>query len=160
MSFSEVAVGEVGEGEFLSLGDSGFGAHLGLGYDKMISPNVLVGALARVEFSDLSFGVAGSNLGETGIAYLIGARAGWVPREDALIYVLLGYKWSDFDLAQGLGSIDPAGWVVGGGLELMLTDHVFLGAEYATTLLDNETVDGVSIEPTDHAARLRLGYKW
>ena len=42
----------------------------------------------------------------------------------------------------------------------MLTDNWGIGAEYAATLFDSDSVDGVSLEETDHAAKLRLLYKF
>jgi opacity protein-like surface antigen len=158
MTASELELTDFGDS--LTLGESGVSGHFGIGYDQMIAPQILLGALARIEFSDIEFEALGQDLGDSSIAYMIGARLGLVPREDALLYGLLGYKWTEFDLAQGLGSLDTGGIVLGGGLEVMMTDHVGIGLEYTTTLLDSETVQGTELEPTDHTARLRMLYKW
>lgn len=161
LNISNLEVGEVGEGSLATLGDSSWAGHLGVGYDKMISPNVLIGALARVEFNDVAHSIGGEDIGESDIGYMIGVRLGWVPQQDAMLYALLGYKWSDLDLNPELGGdLGREGWVVGGGLELMLTDNWGIGAEYAATLFDSDSVDGVSLEETDHAAKLRLLYKF
>lgn len=160
LTFSNVELGAVGGGTLATLGDSAWSGHFGIGYDKMVAPGLLLGVLARVEIDDASHALAGTEIASSEFSYLIGGRAGWVPREDALIYVLLGYEWSDLDLTAGLGEVGREGWVVGGGLELMMTDHVGVGAEYTASLYDDETVAGVNLEPTDHTARLRLFYKF
>ena len=162
LNVSELDVGAVGGGTLATLGDSSWGGHFGFGYDKMVSPNLLLGVLARVELGDVSHALAGTEIGESDLAYMVGGRFGWVPREDAMLYLLAGYKWSDLDLsaAAGGGSADRNGWVIGGGIEIMLSEHWGLGSEYAATLFEDDAVTGISLEETDHAAKLRLLYKF
>lgn len=163
MAISELDIGAVGGGTLATLGDSAWAGHIGVGYDQVVSPGFLLGVLGRIELDDVGYSLGGTSLAETEVSYVVGARAGWIPREDAMIYLLLGYKFSDLDLsgAVGGGDVSRDGFVFGGGIELMLTDHVGLGLEYTQTWIDDETVGGaVALEETDHAAKVRALYKF
>lgn len=161
LNVSNVDIGEVGGGDVLTLGDSAWAGHIGVGYDKVLIPQWLFGVWGRVELDDISYAVAGEKLADTAYIYSLGGRVGFIPREDAMIYALLGYSFSDLDFNSDI-SADKSrnAWVVGGGLELMLTDHVGLGAEYSARLYDEENVEDAELDIVDHAVKARLLYKF
>ncbi len=162
MTASAVDIGAPGVGTLLTLGDTAWAGHLGIGYDHMISRHLVVGVLARAEINELAYSVAGTKLGDTDIEYTVGARVGWVPRSDWMIYALAGYRFGKLDLAAGFGDTSKNGWVLGGGVEAMMTDNVFVGLEYAAALGDSERVANtpVSLEATEHTGKVRLGYRF
>jgi outer membrane immunogenic protein len=108
------------------------------------------------------------------------ARAGFLVNDRALLYVLGGYSYGDFegefDLAlvdtdapvqpNPLGgdseSEDSGGWTIGGGIEAMLTDSLSVKGEYRYTHFDSLDfgTDIVDIDPSTHTARVGVNYKF
>lgn len=144
----------------ITLGDQGYAAHLGVGYDFMVSPAVVLGLWGRVEFNDIAFSVAGSPSADTDIEWSIGGRAGWVPRQDYMIYALLGYRFADLDMPAGLPDVSRNAWLVGAGIEVMATDNIFIGLEYVAAMGESDSIGPVSIESTDHTGKVRVGFKF
>lgn len=146
----------------VTLGDTAWAGHVGIGYDHMISPHIVVGILGRAEINEIKHEIGGLTLADTQVEYLVGGRVGWVPRSDWMLYVLAGYRFSELDLNNNIGGdVSSNAWVVGGGIEAMVTDHVFIGLEYTAALGESENVGGVvSVETTDHAGKARLGFKF
>lgn len=166
LSVGQVDVGVVGEGQLATLSDSAWAGHLGIGYDHMILPHIVVGILGRAQIDEIGHKVDGAEIASTDITYTAAGRIGWVPRNDAMIYVLGGGSWSGLDF-KGEGAPDDQkrfGWIVGGGVELMLSDHVGVGLEYTATLYDTEklTVEDTEakLDATDHAGRARVLFKF
>jgi len=161
---STAEVGPVGGPTFLNIGDSAWYGHVGLGYDWQNGPLVL-GIHGRAAMSDINYSVFGTKAGDTEVEYMLLGRVGWVPRPngDWMLYLLGGYKWADIDLVSGLGGTDPSknSWVLGGGVELMLTDNVFAGVELlADVAPQDDTISGINVETTDYTGVARIGYRF
>lgn len=161
---SNVDVGVVGGGTLATLGDSSWSGHLGIGYDWQMS-NLVLGVFGRVAMNDLGYSFAGAKVGDTDVDYMLGGRIGWVPRAsgDWMLYGLVAYKWADIDvLVPGVGDASANSWVIGGGIEAMLTDHVYLGAEITADVSpDGDTVGGIAnVESENYAGTLRVGYRF
>lgn len=165
LTASNAEVGPVGGPTFLTIGDTAWSGHLGIGYDYQNGPLVL-GIQGRVGMNDISYSAFGTTAGDTDIEYSLLARIGWVPRPngDWMLYLIGGYKWADIDLAGGIPASDPSknSWVLGGGVELMLTDAVYLGAEMTYDIApQDDNVGGiVNVETTDYTGTVRLGYRF
>jgi outer membrane immunogenic protein len=81
---------------------------------------------------------------EVGDSWAIGARAGFLAMDNALIYVLGGYTEAKIKSESELRGVDDAsflafdtndsswedGWFVGGGIEALLTQNISLKGEY------------------------------
>lgn len=145
---------------FVTLGDDAYAAHVGLGYDFMVTPAVVLGVWGRAEFNNIKFSVAGSPSADTNVEWSIGGRAGWVPRQDYMVYALAGYRFADLDLPLGMPDVTRNAWLLGAGIEVMATDNIFLGLEYVAALGKSDSVGPVSVDTTDHAGKVRLGYKF
>jgi len=161
--------------------------HIGLGYDYMFAPGWVIGILGRMDMSQveheasLGFGpakIVAKGDSET-ISWLVGGRLGYAFAPNWMAYGLVGYKFAnDMEYSVALSpcagctakvSKPRNGWVLGAGLETMINSHWFLGAEYTATLVDSETLatieDGgyvgkLDVDGTDHAAKVRFGYRF
>ena len=161
-----------------TLGDAAWSGHLGVGYDYIVAPHLLIGMLGRVEWSGVSYDVT---LGSLGIPlaendnpeWMIGGRIGFIPRSDWMVYGLVGYKFADLDIRLDnfvnnfiqVGSVEnPSrdGWVLGVGLEVMATDCIFVGLEYTAHLANSDRIDNspIRVETTDHSGKVRAGLKF
>ena len=104
----------------------------------------------------------------------VGARAGFTPHQNTLIYGLLAYTEMDMKAftvsgaATGsLGLPTFTGWQVGGGVEHRISGPLSLKMEYRYSKLDEEhvAIPGgggimVDIEPSVHTARAALVYRF
>lgn len=142
-----------GSGWVDSVSASGWTAAAGAGCDAKLG-RIVVGALARYELpidqdTDL-FRVRGS--------YMVAARAGYLLNTGLMAYGLAGFSGANWRVDSASETID--GLVLGGGLEVMVTHHVSLTAEYTQTHYGSWHDAGISVEPTAHAARLGLSYRF
>ena len=118
------------------------------GYDVKVSPNVVLGAEAG-----LQFGADDSISRDTGAALVtvdpkrsidLTARAGYLVGDDTLLYARGGYSnarvRTSIEDAAGLrsASANRDGWLVGGGVEHALSDNVSARAEYRYSNFGNE----------------------
>lgn len=154
-----VTSSNVEAGGLLTLGDNAWSGHLGLGADWMFSKHLVAGLWGRVHMDDVSFSIANTKLADTKLHYSVGGRLGFVPRDDWMVYALLGYRFASLDTV-GAPDIDTNAWLVGGGIEAMLTDHWFIGLEAQAALGQSDTLGGVKIEATDYSGTARLGFKF
>ncbi len=136
-----------------SLSASGWTIGAGVGCDLKFQ-RVVIGALARIELPVDTDGT----LVDMDKSWMVAGRLGYMLNTGLMIYGLVGYESSELSLA----SIDIAkdGLVVGGGLEVMISKHLSLNAEYTNTIVDNTTIGGFSVKPESHKARIGLNYRF
>ena len=135
-----------------SVSASGWTIGAGMGCDVKIE-RVVIGALARIELPVDPDGT----LVDMDKSWMVGGRVGYLLNTGLMIYALAGYESAELTLA----NIDIAkdGLVVGGGLEVMLSKHLSLNAEYTNTIVDNTTIGGFSVKPESHKARVGLTWR-
>ena len=150
-------------GTSITIGDTAWAGHIGIGADWMFTKHFVAGVFARAHMDDVAFKALSTKLADTDITYSIGARLGFVPRNDWMVYVLGGYRFASLDTV-GAPDIDANAWLVGGGIEAMLTDNWFIGVEGIAALgeTDNNAagVTGLSVEATDYSGTVRVGYRF
>lgn len=136
-----------------SLSASGWTIGAGIGCDVRME-RVVIGALARIELPVDPDG----NLVDMDKSWMVGARLGYMLNTGLLAYGLIGYESSELSLA----TIDIAkdGFVVGGGIEVMISKHLSLNAEYTNTIVDSTNVGGFNVKPESHKARVGLTYRF
>ena len=132
---------------------SGWTVGAGIGCDLKLD-RVVIGALARIELPVDPDGT----LIDMDRSWMVGARLGYMLNTGLMIYGLVGYESAELSLA----SIDIAkdGLVVGGGLEVMISKHLSLNAEYTNTIVDSTDFNGFNIKPESHKARVGLTYRF
>lgn len=127
----------------ITFADQGATYGVGGGCD-LVTGSFLIGALAAVDFTNQSF--SGTGVDPT---YQLGLRGGVLISPHTLVYATGGWAITDI-------GTDLDGWFVGGGLEFLVNDNLFVGGEYTASLYDAE--QGVDV--TGHAVRARLGWRW
>lgn len=127
----------------VTFADQGATYGLGGGCD-LVTGSLLLGALASVDFTNQSF--AGTSVDPT---YQIGVRAGLLISPHTLVYATGGWSLTDI-------GTDFDGYYIGGGLEFLINQHLFLGGEYTASLYGAE--QGVDV--TGHAVRAKIGWRF
>ncbi len=133
---------------------SGWTVGAGIGCDVKIE-RVVIGALARIELPvDTDASIIKSDQ-----SWMVGGRLGYLLNTGLMAYGLIGYTQADWKI--DTESMDRNGLVLGGGLEVMLTKHLSLTAEYTRTGLGTISPDPlVKLEPVNHSARLGLSWRF
>jgi outer membrane immunogenic protein len=158
-------------------GDGVFGTVI-VGGDWQIGAATVFGIFADYDFAS---GISSNHSAFDGLvtasldhnnSWSVGARLGWLFSPSTLGYFTGGYTEANFDRFANVGdaffSSDHTfrGFFVGGGIDTRLKDNWYLRLEYRFSQFDSETVllnDGVTrvdMEPTMHTARLTLTYKF
>ena len=137
----------------VAISATGWTVGAGIGCDVKIE-RVVIGALARIE---LPVDTDGSLI-KADQAWMAGFRVGYLLNTGLMAYGLVGYTQADWKI--DLEKMDRDGLVLGGGLEVMLSKHLSLTAEYTQTGLGSMS-DGITkLEPVNHSARLGLSYRF
>lgn len=136
---------EVSFGGPIGLAESAIGYGLSIGFDyQMPGVPIVVGIAADHTWTDAA---------AVDKHWSITGRAG-VTLGHVMPYALAGYKRAD-----ALGtSID--GWVAGGGIEIGLTQALFVGGEYRFTSYDLPSGVPAGIDAEAHEVRATLKYKF
>jgi len=138
-----------------SISANGWTVGAGIGCDVKLQ-RVVIGALARIELPiDTSGTIGGVDFNKS---WMVAGRLGYLLGPGVMAYGLVGYEAAELSLASI--DVDKNGIVVGGGLEVFLTKHVSLTAEYANTLLKDIEAGAFSIKPESHKARVGLSYRF
>lgn len=148
------------------LGGEGVFGTVTVGYDRMLSSRIVAGIFADYDFvsnvsTDAAFGPFSVAV-EQKNTWSIGGRLGMLTSPTTLWYGTLGYSHTEFDL-KGINFNLPdfGGYFVGAGVESQLGGPWSLKAEYRFTQFDGEEIlPGFSAEPSTHAGRVALTYKW
>lgn len=111
-----------------------------LAYDYEVIPNFVIGAQAEFNAAASDdFGVAGDAARiqlDPRYSFDLSARAGYLVTPETLIYVRGGYSnarvrtttFADSKRTSSSENLD--GWMIGGGAERMITDHISARLEY------------------------------
>ena len=135
---TELGIPPLGGASFNGIGGEGVFGQFSVGYDHMLSERFMLGG-----FADVRYGNIGTSLGIAGLfnasinadlGFDVGLRAGYLISPQTLGYVLAGYSWQQFSLDTSIPGIsadwNASGFVVGAGLETVLTGNWTLKGEY------------------------------
>jgi outer membrane immunogenic protein len=169
----------VDDAYFNGIGGEGFFGELSIGYDYMVSPRFLIGAFADAHYGNIGPELDGGDLInadlENTYGFDVGGRLGYLFNPTTLGYVLGGYAWQRFELDGSLLGTpfdfeeERDGFVVGVGMETVLTGAWTLKTEYRYSYYGDDTVfsfdDGdtfsdVYVEPSTHTFTLGVNYKF
>ena len=148
------------------LGGEGVFGTVTVGYDRMLTSRIVAGIFADYDFvsnvsTDAAFGPFSASV-EQKNTWAIGARLGVLTSPTTLWYGTAGYSHTEFDL-KGINFNLPDfnGYFVGAGVESQLGGPWSLKGEYRFTQYGSEEIlPGFSAEPSTHAGRVSLNYKW
>lgn len=158
------------------LGGGGIFGEVTVGYDYMVSDRFLLGAFADGHVGNIGLsleadgGFADATLNNT-YGFDVAARAGYLLTPTTLGYVLGGYSWQQFKLD---GSIfgtpvefdeSRGGYVLGVGLETVVSGNWTLKSEYRYANYGNDTVidfggGQLNVEPTTHTFHVGANYRF
>lgn len=177
---TETGANVAGLGNLLTidgLGSSGGSMGLKAGADLLVQ-QFLVGAFADWTHHDQEWSASSALIPGGTLASLkfddsitLGGRAGMIVG-DALVYGLVGYttmRTSDITVPAvplTLAVSDLKGWTLGGGIELALTNAIFVGLEYRHTQFDSQDIPlgfgnaSLSLKPEMNEVRAALTYKF
>ena len=137
-----------------------------VGYNYSLSGFIL-GLQAEIGIGDLETTAAAPGFALTAKQtwdYSISARAG-VPIDRALLYLIAGYTHAEYETTitgapkfrQGYN-----GWHLGTGVDVAVTDSIFVGMEYRYTQFggENWNLPGLDVAPSSHTGKIRVGYKF
>ena len=162
------------------IGGEGIFGELTVGYDYMVSPRFLFGALADVHYSNIetrleipALGGLDASASDT-YGFDLGLRAGYLFTPSTLGYVLGGYAWQKGELeVSGLGGggeldADRDGYFVGVGVETAIASNWTLKTEYRFTQFGTDNVledldipDGViDSDVSSHTFRVGANYRF
>lgn len=136
-----------------SLSVSGWTLGAGVGCDVRLD-RIVIGALARVE---LPVDTDGSLI-KSDQSWMAAARFGYMLNTGLLVYGLVGMTQPDWKVE--VEKLSKDGIVLGGGIEAMITKQLSFIAEYTQTNFGKTHIEPISIEPTAHAFRLGLTYRF
>ena len=120
------------------LGGEGVFGELTIGYDYMVAPRFLLGALADAHYSNIetkleipALGGLDASASDT-YGFDVGVRAGYLLTPSTLGYLLGGYAWQK-------GELDVSGTGFGGGIDAE-RDGYFVGVGVETAIASNWTL--------------------
>ncbi|PWW04237.1 outer membrane immunogenic protein [Hoeflea marina] len=157
-------------GSLNGLGAEGVFGTIGAGYDHEFGNGMVAGIEARGRLSgvstSLTFPGFDASVDEE-YGFDVVGRLGYKLTPSALIYGLAGYSFAHFNVdATSFGSVydwDANGYVVGAGMEIALSDHLFAGLEYRYAGYEDEDIFDaglLSVGPSSHSGQLTLKYKF
>jgi outer membrane immunogenic protein len=162
------------------IGGEGVFGELTVGYDYLVAPRFLVGALADVHYSNIEtrleiplLGGLDATASDT-YGFDVGLRAGYLFTPSTLGYVLGGYAWQKGEIeVSGLGGggeidSDRDGYFVGVGVETAIANNWTLKTEYRFTQFGDDNVledlgapDGfLDSEVSSHTFRVGANYRF
>lgn len=143
-----VEIPGLGAGNFNGVGGEGLFGSILLGYNFQISNNFVVGIEGEIAATDLT-----TELNIPGLISLdaqpqwtaaLSARLGWLPSQDAMLYILGGYSYADYNVDINLGgggasfSEDYHSFHAGTGMETYLGQNLTARVEYRYTQYGGE----------------------
>lgn len=162
------------------LGGEGVFGELTIGYDYMVAPRFLLGALADAHYSNIetklevpALGGLDASASDT-YGFDVGVRAGYLLTPSTLGYLLGGYAWQKGELdvsgAGFGGGIDAErdGYFVGVGVETAIASNWTLKTEYRFTQFGTDNVleelgapDGIlDTDTSSHTFRVAANYRF
>lgn len=155
-----------GAGAAVTFGDSSATGGVGAGCDVAISSRVIVGAVARYDFSDLAGRTIGDGGGSLSVrqrgAWSVAGRLGYVPMNDVLFYGVAGFAGSTvrssvrIDDVASTDSSTLGGLLLGAGVEIKLTPQWSTLVEYNRVDFGDES----GVDPTLHTVRSGIVFRF
>lgn len=172
-SDSEQSITTAGNTISADINADGFIGAVGLGYDRQIHRDIVLGVFADYTIGELDddFTLAGvSATAEYDNIFAIGGRVGVTVHQDLMMFASVGYTSADKKLsnAAGSASYDLDGYFLGVGLERKIRDSLYLTADYRYSDFGDHgyTVAGgcgpcdFDLEDELHHVRFGLNYKF
>lgn len=124
---------------FDGIGGEGVYGEIGIGYDHVFGDRFLVGVFADAQYGNIGTslsipaGPLDASINAT-YGFDVGGRVGYLVNPTTLGYVLGGYSWRNFELESNIAGVegdwDAGGYVVGLGMETVLSGNLTLKGEY------------------------------
>jgi outer membrane immunogenic protein len=156
-----------GPASFDGVGGEGIIAGGIVGYNFQMSPQFVLGIEGELGINDLetkaSLGPFSLDAGPD-FTGAISARIGWLLNPSAMLYLIGGYTWQDWDVK--ISTPGPSftfsqnynGFHIGTGIEAKVSSALSVRAEYRFVQLGSESwsVPGLSVKPSEHTGRIAV----
>lgn len=162
--------------------DSGTGGLAGvtIGFDRQVRERMIWGLFAEYDLSAIEVEYQNPTVSQSfrlRDTISIGSRTGFLVSPSTMLFMTGGYSWAhgksdgyfDIDnggILPGVTKLNLSGWFIGGGMEVAMSDRLFLRTEARYTKFGDEitNTDGITyvdrFEPSVLAARVSLTYKF
>ncbi|QPC43906.1 porin family protein [Kaustia mangrovi] len=146
-----------------------------VGYNFQVSPQFVLGIQGDINVPDFDTKLSGSipidAKFDNDIVWSVSARAGWLPSDNTMLYVIGGWSNTEytFKVSGGGDSFKQDetynGWHIGAGIETKLTESITARVEYRYTDFGKETwfnEDGLAIKisPVTHTGMVGIAYNF
>lgn len=154
------------------IGGEGVFGEVTVGYDHLFGERLLVGVFADGRYGGISTDLDipaipfGASV-ELDYGFDVGLRLGYLVTPETLGYVLGGYSWQHFDATTSIPGIaydwDADGFVVGAGIETVLSGNWTLKTEYRYAQYSSEDFGSgglIEAEPSTHTVHAGINYRF
>lgn len=140
-------------GASVTIAGDGYTGTIGLGCDYKLE-QIVAGIRGRYEVSKISGNLMG-DAWKANDAWEVALRAGYLIQPSILLYGVAGLKGTEIDYAGAL-NLDTKGLMFGGGLELEISKHLALYAEYNHVQYGGWHDAGATLKPSTDAVMLGI----
>lgn len=146
-------------------GAAGLGGVLSAGYDYQFGTSMVAGLVADASLNDATTNLAlgGGLTLEQPWSLSLRGRLGYLLSGDTLVFASAGWSSSHADFKAGAFEKSDTlnGFVFGGGIETMLTEHLGLRAEYLQTIQEKMPISSaVELKQQSGIARTSVVYRF
>lgn len=143
-------------GQSVTIAGDGYTAGIGAGCDFALMDKFIAGPLVRVSLGGIDSNFMGSRI-KTEVAYMGGARFGYLMNPNTRAYVLVGYQVQSLEIPQ-FASWDGKGLVLGTGLEIDIASNMRLGFEVDRVQLSGISDGGDKLKPAAYTGLVTVKY--
>jgi len=144
-------------GASVTIAGDGYTGSIGLGCDVKFD-QLLIGARGRYEVSKITGSLMG-DAWKSNAAWDVALRAGVLVQPSILLYAVAGVQGTEIDYA-GMLSLDTKGLMFGGGLELEVSKHIAVFAEYNHVQFGGWKDSGVELKPSTDAIMAGIRFRF
>jgi opacity protein-like surface antigen len=151
--FNGVSIGVGAGGQFTNvditdafdgIGADGLIGTAHVGYDRAFG-RLRMGVYAEGGLSNVNVELGGLDLLKQDYFFGGGARLGVMASNTTLVYAKGGYEWALWSSDVFPGDVDVQSFVVGGGVETMLSNNISFGVDVSYLIPNDISADGVDV---------------
>jgi opacity protein-like surface antigen len=143
-------------GQSVTIAGDGYTAGIGLGCDFAVMDKFIAGPVVRVTTGHINATFDGAAI-KSSVAYMGGAKLGYLINPNTRAYVLIGYQQTDLTIPQ-FANWTGKGLVLGIGGDIDVMENIRVGLELDRTQMSGISDGGGSIKPAAYSGLVTLKY--